>query len=151
MVEVKFDKHAILYFVHKRPFCDLFLRKVSKWYDCVIFTASVQEYADPVIDWLEAERKIFKARYYRQHCSFQNGAYIKDLSVVERDLGKVCILDNSPISYAWHEENAVPIEGWISDPTDNDLLHLIPFLRSLRFVGDVRNLLGLRTGVRKNI
>jgi NLI interacting factor-like phosphatase len=28
MVEVKFDKHAILYFVHKRPFCDLFLRKV---------------------------------------------------------------------------------------------------------------------------
>lgn len=80
-----------------------FSNKVSKWYDCVIFTASVQEYADPVIDWLEAERKIFKARYYRQHCSFQNGAYIKDLSVVERDLGKVCILDNSPISYAWHE------------------------------------------------
>jgi NLI interacting factor-like phosphatase len=28
MVEVKFDKIAILYFVHKRPFCDLFLRKV---------------------------------------------------------------------------------------------------------------------------
>jgi CTD nuclear envelope phosphatase 1 len=69
----------------------------------VIFTASVQEYADPVIDWLEAERKIFKARYYRQHCTVENGAYIKDLSVVERDLGKVCILDNSPISYAWHE------------------------------------------------
>lgn len=171
----------------------------------------MQEYADPVIDWLEAERKIFKARYYRQHCTIENGAYIKDLSVVERDLGKVCILDNSPISYAWHEgplppqacrlvaspppclliafpfsfvcyipfvsylhfpllsfpncgsmpslpslnghklitENAIPIEGWISDPTDNDLLHLIPFLRSLRFVGDVRNLLGLRTGARK--
>jgi CTD nuclear envelope phosphatase 1 len=79
------------------------LTKVSKWYDCVIFTASVQEYADPVIDWLEAERKIFKARYYRQHCTVENGAYIKDLSVIERDLGKVCILDNSPISYAWHE------------------------------------------------
>jgi CTD nuclear envelope phosphatase 1 len=133
--------------------------KVSKWYDCVIFTASVQEYADPVIDWLEAERKIFKARYYRQHCTVENGAYIKDLSVIERDLGKVCILDNSPISYAWHEgisqltvlmlENAIPIEGWISDPTDNDLLHLIPFLRALRFVGDMRSLLGLRNGARK--
>jgi TFIIF-interacting CTD phosphatase-like protein len=46
-------------------------------------------------------------------------------------------------------ENAIPIEGWISDPTDNDLLHLIPFLRALRFVGDVRNLLGMRSGVRK--
>jgi CTD nuclear envelope phosphatase 1 len=46
-------------------------------------------------------------------------------------------------------ENAIPIEGWISDPTDNDLLHLIPFLQALRFVGDVRSLLGLRTGARQ--
>jgi TFIIF-interacting CTD phosphatase-like protein len=46
-------------------------------------------------------------------------------------------------------ENAIPIEGWISDPTDNDLLHLIPFLKALRFVGDVRSLLGLRTGARR--
>jgi hypothetical protein len=30
MVEVKFDKVAILYFVHKRPFVDLFLRKVNE-------------------------------------------------------------------------------------------------------------------------
>ena len=74
----------------------------------MIFTASVQEYADPVIDWLEAERKIFKARYYRQHCTVENGAYIKDLSVIERDLGNVCILDNSPISYAWHEGRSPP-------------------------------------------
>lgn len=28
MVEVKFDRVPILYFVHKRPYCDLFLRKV---------------------------------------------------------------------------------------------------------------------------
>ena len=47
------------------------------------------------------------------------------------------------------QENAIPIEGWISDPTDNDLLHLIPFLQALRFVGDVRSLLGLRTGARR--
>src|SRR5208282_2964778 len=96
--------HFATYFCEKYHFLGSITDdKVSKWYDCVIFTASVQEYADPVIDWLEAERKIFKARYYRQHCTVENGAYIKDLSVVERDLGKVCILDNSPISYAWHE------------------------------------------------
>lgn len=93
---------AIYFYVKYIPLLTS-LTQVSKWYDCVIFTASVQEYADPVIDWLEAERKIFKARYYRQHCTVENGAYIKDLSVIERDLGKVCILDNSPISYAWHE------------------------------------------------
>ena len=115
MVEVKLNatvgyggamlgpQHPILYYVHKRPHCDDFLRKVYKWYNLIVFTASVQEYADPVIDWLEQERKYFSARYYRQHCTFRNGAYIKDLSSVEPDLSKIMILDNSPLSYIFHE------------------------------------------------
>ncbi|KAL9131047.1 MAG: hypothetical protein Q9217_000933 [Psora testacea] len=175
MVEVKLNtsvgyggatlgpQHPILYYVHKRPHCDDFLRKVCKWYKLVVFTASVQEYADPVIDWLEQERKFFSGRFYRQHCTFRNGAYIKDLSSVEPDLSKVMILDNSPLSYVFHEgelrvskhtiilsdtriDNAIPIEGWINDPTDNDLLHLVPILEALQYVTDVRALLALRRG-----
>lgn len=119
MVEVKLNttvgyggaalgpQHPILYYVHKRPHCDDFLKKVCKWYNLVVFTASVQEYADPVIDWLEQERKYFSARYYRQHCTFRNGAYIKDLSSVEPDLSRVMILDNSPLSYIFHEGKTV--------------------------------------------
>ncbi|RMZ27612.1 hypothetical protein D0859_08307 [Hortaea werneckii] len=154
----------ILYYVHERPGCHDFLRKVSKWYNLIAFTASVQEYADPVIDWLERERKYFSGRYYRQHCTLRNGAYIKDLSFVEPDLSRVMILDNSPMSYIFHEgswkvgdrskhtdfifsDNAIPIEGWISDPTDNDLLHLIPLLEGLQYVTDVRALLALRQGL----
>lgn len=69
----------------------------------------MQEYADPVIDWLEVERKYFAGRYYRQHCTFRNGAYIKDLAQVEPDLSKVMIIDNSPMSYVFHEgETAFP-------------------------------------------
>ncbi|TIA48559.1 hypothetical protein D6C83_05008 [Aureobasidium pullulans] len=115
MVEVKFQgpiggngmvlgpQVPILYYVHERPYCHDFLRKVCKWYNLIVFTASVQEYADPVIDWLERERKYFSGRYYRQHCTFRNGAYIKDLTQVEPDLSKVMILDNSPMSYIFHE------------------------------------------------
>ena len=119
MVEVKLNtavgyggqvlgpQHPILYYVHKRPHCDDFLKRVCKWYKLVIFTASVQEYADPVIDWLEQERKYFSGRYYRQHCTLREGAYIKDLSSVEGDLTKVMILDNSPSCYAFHEGKTV--------------------------------------------
>ncbi|KAH8156334.1 hypothetical protein CIB48_g11913 [Xylaria polymorpha] len=139
-------QHPILYYVHKRPHCDEFLRKICKWFNLVIFTASVQEYADPVIDWLESERKFFSGRYYRQHCTFRHGAFIKDLSSIEPDLSKVMILDNSPLSYMFHQDNAIPIQGWISDPTDNDLLHLVPFLEGLQYVSDVRALLALRGG-----
>ncbi|CZT20976.1 related to nuclear envelope protein NEM1 [Ramularia collo-cygni] len=159
MVEVKLNYPAsagggpqlasgvpILYYVHERPACHEFLRKVAKWYTLIVFTASVQEYADPVIDWLERERKYFSGRYYRQHCTYRNGAYIKDLAMVEPDLSRVAILDNSPMSYIFHEDNAIPIEGWISDPTDNDLLHLIPLLEGMQYVTDVRALLALRQG-----
>ncbi|KAK3325768.1 HAD-like domain-containing protein [Apodospora peruviana] len=139
-------QHPILYYVHKRPHCDEFLRRVSRWFNLVVFTASVQEYADPVIDWLESDRKIFSARYYRQHCTFRHGAFIKDLSSVEPDLSKVMILDNSPLSYMFHQDNAIPIQGWISDPTDGDLMYLIPFLEGLQYVSDVRALLALRGG-----
>lgn len=112
------------------------------------------------------ERKYFAGRYYRQHCTVRNGAYIKDLAQVEPDLSKVMILDNSPLSYVFHPgkissgpvrpkaavlivipDNAIPIEGWISDPTDHDLLHLIPLLEGLQYVTDVRALLALRLGM----
>lgn len=83
-------------------------KQVCKWYRLVIFTASVQEYADPVIDFLESERKFFAARYYRQHCTFRSGAFIKDLSSVEPDLSRVMILDNSPASYMFHQGRFCP-------------------------------------------
>lgn len=104
-------QHPILYYVHKRPHCDEFLRKVCKWYKVVVFTASVQEYADPVIDWLEQEKKYFAGRYYRQHCTFRTGSYIKDLSSIEPDLSKVIILDNSPVSYVFHEGKQCLLQG----------------------------------------
>lgn len=44
------------------------------------------------------------------------------------------------------KDNAIPIEGWISDPTDNDLLNLIPLLEGLQHTTDVRALLALRLG-----
>lgn len=43
-------------------------------------------------------------------------------------------------------DNAIPIKGWISDPTDNGLLNLIPMLEALQYVTDVRAFLALRRG-----
>jgi len=35
------------------------------------------------------------------------GNYIKDLSRLGRDIRKVIIIDNSPVSYIFHQDNAV--------------------------------------------
>ena len=42
--------------------------QVSGWYTLVIFTASMREYADPVIDWLDAGRGILAQRLFRDVC-----------------------------------------------------------------------------------
>lgn len=153
MVEVRFAISGVstLYYVHKRPHCDLFLSKVSKWYDLVVFTASMKEYADPVIDWLESSFSgRFSRRLYRHNCILRDGVgYIKDLSIVcgtNVGLGEIILVDNSPVSYAMNVENAIQVEGWISDPSDNDLLTLLPFLEALRYTTDVRDILALKNG-----
>ncbi|KAG8837686.1 Nuclear envelope morphology protein 1 [Serendipita sp. 411] len=145
MVEVVLGGRCTLYHVYKRPFVDYFLRKVSSWYTLVIFTASMQEYADPVIDWLDAGRGILSRRLFRESCTqLPNGSYTKDLSLIDPDLSRVCLIDNSPVSYNVNPANGIPIEGWISDPSDEALLHLLPVLDSLRFATDVRRILGIR-------
>ncbi|KAI6105629.1 NIF-domain-containing protein [Pisolithus sp. B1] len=144
-VEVVLGGRHTLYHVYKRPFVDYFLRKVSGWYTLVVFTASMQEYADPVIDWLDAGRGILARRFFRESCTLlPNGSYTKDLSIVEQDLSRICLVDNSPVSYHVNEANGIPIEGWTHDPSDEALLDLLPILDSLRFTSDVRNVLGLR-------
>ena len=83
MIEVVLGGRSTLYHVYKRPFVDFFLRtvslesltpsrvsfisaiQVSGWYTLVIFTASMQEYADPVIDWLDAGTGILTHRLFR--------------------------------------------------------------------------------------
>lgn len=99
MVEVVLDGRSVIYHVYKRPWVDYFLRKVSTWYQVVIFTASVQEYGDPVIDWLDQGRGLIAGRLYRDACTYKNGSYLKDLSIVDLDLSRVCLVDNSPASY----------------------------------------------------
>ncbi|KAJ3107099.1 Nuclear envelope morphology protein 1 [Physocladia obscura] len=146
IIEVLVDKHVCLYYVYKRPGVDAFLKKVSQWYKVVVFTASMPEYADPVIDWLDKDRTLISRRYFRQSCTLLDSGlhFTKDLSIVEPDLSTVVLLDNSPLSFAINPENCIPIETWTHDLNDEGLLDLLPFLDALRFTDDVRSVLSLR-------
>lgn len=144
VIEVAIDGRSVFYQVYKRPWVDYFLRKVASWYQVVIFTASMQEYADPVIDWLDGGQGLISGRLFRESCTLRDGSYLKDLACVERDLSRVCLVDNSPISYLLQEANGIPIEGWTHDPSDEALLDLLPILDGLRYASDVRHILGLR-------
>lgn len=106
IVPVEIDGTLHKVYVLKRPHVDEFLKKMGQLYECVLFTASLAKYADPVADLLDKDN-IFKARLFRESCAFYRGNYVKDLSRLGRDLNRVIIVDNSPASYIFHPDNAV--------------------------------------------
>ncbi|KAI7865070.1 NLI interacting factor [Spinellus fusiger] len=143
-IEVQSDRQSLLYEVYKRPHVDFFLKTISQWYKVVIYTASMADYANPVIDWLDQNQNIISQRYFRQACVMQDGQFLKDISLAEPDLAKVCLVDNSPAAFGLFQENGIPLPGWVANPNDECLLDLLPLLDALRFTADVRSILRLR-------
>lgn len=145
IVPVEIEYHWHHFHVLKRPGVDLFLKEMGRIYEVVVFTASLSKYADPVLDQLDTS-KVVAHRLFRESCYSHKGNYVKDLSQLGRPLSSTIILDNSPASYIFHQNNAVPVSSWFNDPHDAELPDLIPFLVDLapEHVGDVRSILNLR-------
>jgi len=133
-----------------RPYSHKFLREMAKYYEIVIFTAALQDYADLIINAMDQERCITH-RLYRDSTKFKNGYYTKDLSNLGRDLHKTIIIDNTPENFSQQEENGLCIKGWYNDVQDRELDKMIPFLRGLvnSRVPDVRPLLRLYKNQKK--
>uniref|UniRef100_A0A8D1USQ3 protein-serine/threonine phosphatase n=1 Tax=Sus scrofa TaxID=9823 RepID=A0A8D1USQ3_PIG len=140
IVPVEIDGTIHQVYVLKRPHVDEFLQRMGQLFECVLFTASLAKYADPVADLLD-RWGVFRARLFRESCVFHRGNYVKDLSRLGRELSKVIIVDNSPASYIFHPENAVPVQSWFDDMTDTELLDLIPFFEGLSQEDDVYSML----------
>ena len=133
------DFEGVMYniYVLVRPDAELFIKTVAKFFELVIFTASISKYASPLLDILDKEKNI-KHRLYRDQCTFINGIYIKDLKKCNRSLKDLIIVDNSPIAYTFDSDNGLPIKTWIEDPEDNELMKLVPILEFLSKTKDVR-------------
>ncbi|XP_062862343.1 uncharacterized protein LOC134324428 [Trichomycterus rosablanca] len=136
IIPVEIDGAVHQVYVLKRPHVDEFLKRMGELFECVLFTASLAKYADPVSDLLD-KWGAFRCRLFRESCVFHRGNYVKDLSRLGRDLNKVIIVDNSPASYIFHPDNAVPVASWFDDMSDTELLDLIPFFERLSKVDDV--------------
>ncbi|KAL7746628.1 CTD nuclear envelope phosphatase 1 [Sorochytrium milnesiophthora] len=127
-----------IFHVYKRPYVDHFLYEVAKHYDLVIFTAGIQEYASQILDRLDPDNRLFKARFYRDSCTEIRGAFVKDLTRVNLDLRQVFLVDNTPNCFSLQPANGLPIKSWYTDLSDKELPRLSAFLKSISKEEDMR-------------
>lgn len=130
VIPVEIDNQVHHVYVIKRPGVDEFLEKVGKWFEVVVFTASVAKYGEPLLDKLDIHHLVHH-RLFRDSCYNYQGNYIKNLSQIGRPLADSIIIDNSPASYIFHPQHSIPISSWFSDTHDNELLDLLPFLEDI--------------------
>lgn len=127
-VEIEGLVHQV--YVLKRPYADEFLRRMGELFECVLFTASLAKYADPVSDHLD-KWGTFKYRLFREACVFHCDNYVKDLSLLGRTVDRCVIIDNSPASYMLNKENAIQVKTWLGEKSDTELRDLLPYMEEL--------------------
>lgn len=113
---------------------------MTKLYEVVIFTAAAKDYADFILNYIDKDRGYIDHRLYRQHCQYDNGVYVKDLSRLGRNLSKTIIVDNIRDNFERQKDNGIEILTWLFDPQDRELNKLGQFLTNLsqQKVADVR-------------
>ena len=106
-----------------RPGAEDFIKQLSEFYEIIIFSSSLQAYADIVIDGIDTENKI-SSRLYNQHTTDFGDIKIKDLAKLGRDLKKIIIVDNYPDNYSLQPKNGINIIDFEGNKNDDILEYL---------------------------
>jgi Dullard-like phosphatase family protein len=123
--------------VHKRPGLDAFLEEASSFCNLAVFTAGTEDYGRTLLDLLDPCGRM-SLRLFRDSCSMIDGLFLKDLSKVKGELSRVVLIDNSPVSMLLQPDNSILVSSFYTDREDNALYKLLPILRELHHMDDVR-------------
>jgi len=84
----------------------------------VVFFTTLRELNARIVIKLLDRNRYLPYLLTRRDCKFAHEMFIKDLSVINRDLKGVIIIDNLPKSYSYHKYNGLIIKSKMSNPKD---------------------------------
>jgi len=128
--------------INVRPYAIEILKELSQYYEIVVFTASHACYANVVLDYLDPHEQYIHHRLFRDSCVVtEEGVHIKDLRVIaNRNLSDMILVDNAAYSFGFQLENGIPIIPFYDNKSDQELRHLIPYLKFLSSASDLREI-----------
>jgi CTD small phosphatase-like protein 2 len=88
--------------INIRPFAQQLLAQLALHCEIIVFTASHSCYANVVLDHLDPKKDLIQHRLFRESCiQTEEGIYVKDLRVINRELKDIVIVDNAAYSFAF--------------------------------------------------
>ena len=106
-----------------RPGIQKFLAEITKYFEVGIFTASIQEYADAVINYFDPDNKYIKLRLYRNNCiNVGDLLRVKDLRILGNiNFKNIVLVDNNIYSFIPQLNNGILINSFYYDKEDEEL------------------------------
>lgn len=105
--------------VHWRPFFAEFLDSIKSCCEVVLWTASTEECAQRVMSTLDPDGDRLHHKVYRTDRWFKGVPYTKDLTLLNRDMRRVVIIENTFECCASNPANSILVTDYINpDPTD---------------------------------
>ena len=143
LVNVKIDNYGrtICYI---RPGLISFLVGIKPYYEIVAYSKLSKEFSNLIISQIERNRDLFDYNLYREHCVLIGNKFVKDISLIGRDIKKIIMIDDVPKNLESHIDNGIlikPYDGSEEDEDDRVLFELKKLLILFCKLGyqDLRN------------
>ena len=150
-LESRCTLEGIIYIL--RPGLLQFLQHVRKHYEVVIYTFSIQPYADSILNDIEIQLgiQLFDYRLYRNSIYSKRRRNKKPLyckrAFRDRNIKDVIIIDDQPEMWFWALDNLIPIIKFQGMHTDTALQGIQKYLAILKEVSDIPKFNSLLTTI----
>lgn len=110
-----------------RPGAKQLLANLSRYYELVIFTTAPGYLGEPVAACIDPYQYA-TYRLYRDHTKLVDGTFVKDLSLLNRNLEHVILIDTDAKAFKLQPENGMIIKNWTGDENDKEMYRFETFL-----------------------
>ena len=145
LADFKFDK----YFVYKRPHLDKFLFDISEHFSIGIWSSADDIYVNQIVQKIKPDNVEFEIVWGRSRCSlkrndtFDTYFYEKRIDKLKKKgfrLEQIIIVDDTPEKSRNNYGNAIYINEFKGDKSDEELKYLFDYLLTLKNVENVRTI-----------
>lgn len=159
-LETTFDFKIFDYFVYKRPFLDEFLNFCHTNFDLAVWSSASDDYVKLIVQQVFPQNIALQFVWSRNQCTLEASPeidefgnyyldvnshyqYIKKLKKVKNkgfDLDRVLIVDDTPSKVINSFGNAIYINEFVGNKSDNELFLLAKYLLTFIDIENVRNI-----------